>query len=119
MRLTVETALTLGVLSRAQAISGRGGLGNLVEHVNILDAPDTVFWLHGNEFVLTTGFAFRNLTPKDRLDLVISLHGRGCAALGVKKNRYWDNIDEDVVKVCDELDFPLVLLPRQLRLGFS
>lgn len=111
VRLTVETALTLGVLSRAQAISGRGGLGNLVEHVNILDAPDTVFWLHGNEFVLTTGFAFRNLTPKDRLDLVISLHGRGCAALGVKKNRYWDNIDEDVVKVCDELDFPLILLP--------
>lgn len=61
-------------------------------------------------FVLTTGFAFRNLTPKDRLDLVISLHGRSCAALGVKKNRCCDD-DADVVKVCNELDFPLILLP--------
>ncbi len=111
MRLTVKSALTLGVLGRARVLSGASGLGNLVEHVNVLDAPDTVFWLHGNEFVLTTGFAIRNLSPKDRLDLIISLHGRGCAALGVKQNRYWDDIDPDVARVCDELGLPLIQIP--------
>jgi purine catabolism regulator len=75
-----------------------------------VDTPDVEGWVFGGEFLLTSGYLFRDC-PERLGDLVEMSGHAGVAALGVKIGRFIERIPRDVIRTAERLDFPLIGIP--------
>lgn len=105
--ITVDEFLKLDIMDNGNILAGKKGLSNLITKVNVMEVPDIINWVEEGELLLTTAY-----TMKDDLsglkDLIIHLHQKGLAGLGIKTKRYIDKIPEDVLEVANNLGFPLI-----------
>lgn len=107
--LSVSEVLELPALAGATVLAGAGGLARLVSRVNVMEVPDVLPWTNPDQLLLTTGYPLRQ--TGDLGSFVADLHARGLAALGIKLNRYLDELPAEALRRADELDFPLIGLP--------
>lgn len=107
--LSVSEVLELPALAGATVLAGAGGLERLVSRVNVMEVPDVLPWTNPDQLLLTTGYPLRQ--TGDLGSFVADLHARGLAALGIKLNRYLDELPAEALRRADELDFPLIGLP--------
>lgn len=114
--LTVGEVLGASTLSDARLLAGAGGLGRVVQRLNVMEVPDILPWVKPNELLLTTGYPLRN-TPQSLASLVADLDERGLAALAIKVGRYLDEIPAELLAEADRLDFPIIQLPDDV--GFD
>jgi purine catabolism regulator len=88
----------------------RGLSSRLVRTVCVLDTLDIDGWIFGGEFLLTSGYIFKDCS--ERLGDIIEMSDRGgAAALGVKTGRFIDRIPQDAIRAADRLGFPLLGIP--------
>src|SRR5947209_13604709 len=111
--LTVEEILRLPVLQNARIVSGTRGLHNEVRYIDIMEIPDLAGWLRQNEFVLTTGYAFRN-NPWALCKLLDDMHKVGGAAIGVKQRRFFYEISDQATQRSDEYGIPIIDIPPEI-----
>jgi PucR family transcriptional regulator, purine catabolism regulatory protein len=114
--LSVGEVLGVAALSGARVIAGEGGLGRVVQRLNVMEVPDILGWVKPHELLLTTGYPLRN-TPQSLGHLVADLDERGLAAIAIKLGRYLDELPDEMIEQADRLDFPLILLPNDV--GFD
>ncbi|GII80603.1 CdaR family transcriptional regulator [Sphaerisporangium rufum] len=114
--LSVGEVLGVSTLAGARLIGGAGGIGRIVQRLNVMEVPDILAWVKPHELLLTTGYPLRN-TPQSLGRLVADLDERGLAALGIKLGRYLDELPAEMVEQADRLGFPLILLPNDV--GFD
>jgi PucR family transcriptional regulator, purine catabolism regulatory protein len=57
--ITVREALSLDTVNRLTIAGGKGGLDRIIKLVNVIEVPDIKDWLIDGEFLLTTGYSFR------------------------------------------------------------
>jgi purine catabolism regulator len=81
-----------------------------VRAVCVIDTVDIEDWLFGGEFLLTSGYIFKEY-PERLGDLIEMSDRKGAAALGVKMGRYIDRIPREVLGAADRLSFPLIGIP--------
>ncbi|WP_166238689.1 PucR family transcriptional regulator [Paenibacillus turpanensis] len=112
MQLTVEEALSIYPLSQAKLVAGRGGTARVMRSVNVMDAPDIADWTKSGEMLFTTAFLMKD-APDEAHFLLKKLNDRGCAGLGIKLGRFWNEIPGTLVEEAERLDFPLLELPFQ------
>ena len=93
-----------------RVLSGESGIENKVKTVSVMDAPDIYEWMKGGEFLITSGFSFRE-DPLYLLKLISELEKRNVAGLGIKMIRYLDELPEEVRLLSDELNFPIIDIP--------
>ncbi len=91
-------------------IAGGQGLAREAQAVVLFDAPDGYRWLKGNEFVISSGYFFKDNVERFK-DFICFAHKRGVAALGIKVDRYIMEIPAEIIKLCNELGFPLIYIP--------
>ncbi|MEW6522961.1 MAG: PucR family transcriptional regulator ligand-binding domain-containing protein [Bacillota bacterium] len=108
--ITVARALTLGVLQRSQLLAGREGLDRLICSVNVMEVPDIANFVQRGQLLVTTGFPLKD-DPDALLNLVPILDAKGLAALAIKPLRYLPKVGPDVVRMGDQLAFPIIGLP--------
>jgi purine catabolism regulator len=116
MSITVNRLLELDKFSECKVIAGYPGLEKEVTIVNIMDAPDIINWVKKGELILTTGYVIKddiNLQKK----LIKDLKSRGCSGLAIKLKRFIEMIPEEIIKIADELNFPLIELPLKYSLS--
>ena len=65
-------------------------------------------------FFLTTAYALHG-EEAAFMDFLRSLVRNGAAGLGVKLGRFLDRLPDEFYAYADENDFPIVLLPSELR----
>lgn len=75
-----------------------------------MDAPDICNWMHGGEFLITSGYVFKN-EPERFKNLIIKLKEKNIAALGIKVDRFIGEIPENVLNISNELGLPLINIP--------
>lgn len=92
-----------------QCIAGHKGTHNSITGINIMDNPDTVPWLKKNELILSTGYIF--LSTQIYKSIIRDLHNQGCSGLGIKMNRYIDEIPTEMIQQANELGFPIFSIP--------
>lgn len=92
-----------------QCIAGHKGTHNSITGINIMDNPDTVPWLKKDELVLSTGYIF--LSTQIYKSIIRDLHNQGCSGLGIKMNRYIDEIPTEMIEQANELGFPIFSIP--------
>lgn len=97
-------------LENLRLVTGHGRQDNQVHNVNIIDNPDAFEWFTAGDFLLTTGFVFKDDVEAQKR-LIRELAEINCAGLGVKIKRYWDEIPPAMIATANELDFPIIEIP--------
>jgi len=111
--ITVREILEIGVLQRATVICGEGGLDNIVKSVTVMDVPDISKWLKGNEFLLTNAFVIKDDIAAQK-KLILDLKTKNVSALGIKLKRFLDEVPEEMIKLSDEYNIPIISLPSEI-----
>ena len=95
-------------------LAGANGLSREITSINIFDAPDIDKWLRGGEFVIGTGFIFKD-NPEEFTKFVKKLHYSNAAALGIKLGRFHVELPKKTVETAEELNFPIIEIPVEYR----
>lgn len=107
---TVTDFLALSEIEGTRLAAGAGGVDHVITRTNILDNPDTFDWLMPGEFLLSTGYIFKD-DPAVQRQIVRSLAEIDCAGLCIKVKRYLSEIPACMIEEADRLDLPLIELP--------
>ncbi|CAB1248752.1 PucR family transcriptional regulator [Clostridium sp. WLY-B-L2] len=108
--LLVREVLSIPAFESGRVIAGKNGLDNECRNITIIETPDGIEWLEGDEFLLSAGYAFKD--KKDELDnAVYRAYKKGAAALAIKEKRYIDVIPQKMIDQSNEYNIPLIVLP--------
>lgn len=100
-----------GGFSDFQVLAGSGGLLNReVKTICVIDTLDLDGWIFGGEFLLTSGYIFRD-DPELLANVIEMASKAGAAALGVKVGEHIDKIPPGAIHTADRLSFPLIGIP--------
>lgn len=113
---TVDDLLRSENLQELRLAAGSEGLHNRIGNVNVIDNADSYDWLHAGDFLLTTGFIYKD-DPDQLVQMVDLLSKINCAGLGFKIRRYFDEIPKVMLRRADELGFPIVEIPFKYSLA--
>ncbi|TRZ40184.1 PucR family transcriptional regulator [Niallia circulans] len=108
--ITINELLRLPVLKDAKVISGAKGLNRMVRYIDIMEVPDIKGWLREGELLLTTAYAIRHDT-KLLSNLVQHLAQADAAALAIKRERYLQDLPEEMLQISNEFNLPIIELP--------
>lgn len=113
MNLTVKDLMKANGLNQCKMIAGEKGINNKVDYATIMEVPDIVTWLKGNEIILTSLYAV-----KDDLELQASLisrlHLAGASAIAIKPRRFVEEIPDIILEEADKYNFPVIEIPKQI-----
>ena len=118
MKLTIQVRdiLQLGLLEGAQVLAGHKGLSKSIVSVNVMEVPDIVDWVRPGEFLLTTAYTFGQ-DPRTLEKLIPQLKEKKVCGLGIKTQRYLDEVPQGALRVADRLDFPIIRIPQEVPYG--
>ena len=114
--ITIKEALSLGIVNQLHVVGGQEGLERVIKLVNVIEVPDIMDWLMDGEFLLTTGYPFREY-PELLTLLIPRMAERGSAGLAIKPKRYISEIPDELIKSADKYGIPLLEVP--FNLSFS
>lgn len=110
LELTVAAALALDELDGITVLAGHAGLERIVTGVNIIEVPDVWQWLNGGEFLLTSGYPWRD-DPEQLVPLLEQLAVTGISAVGFKLGSYMQALPPQLSAAADALRIPLLVMP--------
>lgn len=97
-----------------QVIAGKKGLSNPVSWVHVLEIRDAVKEsVNGKELILTTGIGFE--TKETALHFMKELIGQGVAGLCIETALYYPEVDQELIELAEEHDFPLIIITEISR----
>ncbi len=101
--------LLLNSMTGSVLLAGKTNLWKQVKRVNIAEVPDIINWVKPNEFLITTGYPFKD-NEEELVNILPKLMEKGVVALGIKPKRFINSISQKVINKAKELDFPLIEL---------
>ncbi|GBF76649.1 PucR family transcriptional regulator [Paenibacillus sp. 598K] len=111
--LTVQELFRIAHFKEAELLGGESGLEQRISRINVMEVPDVIDWVRPGEFLITTGYPFRNnaaiLAP-----LIAQLAERGVVALGIKTARFIGEVPADAIEAADRHGLPLIELPPDM-----
>ena len=116
MSITVRECLKLPSLRNAEVLAGHAGLDQYVSTVSVLEYAKTFAMANplflGNEIILTAFISIKDDVDA-QCEAIRRLHAVGEAAIVLYYVGYYmENVDQKLVQVANELDFPLIVMPR-------
>ncbi|WP_455541933.1 PucR family transcriptional regulator [Intestinibacter sp.] len=117
MKITVNDCLKLPILSQATVVAGRGGLNRIVSGISVLETSNIIideqsYKTLGEELVVT-GFitCFDDINGLKRcIESFAKTSDAGLIIfyLGI----YLKEIPREVIELADNLDFPIIVMPK-------
>lgn len=109
--VNVKELLSLKEFKDYEVICGEQGLKNEVSAVTVMDALDIGNWVKGGEVLLTSGYIlYCNIDHIEKI--VMDIYEAKAAALFIKIGRFLDEVPEEAVRVCNEIGFPIIKMPK-------
>mgnify|MGYP004732656935 CR=1 FL=1 len=90
-------------------VAGKGGMGNVVRWVHMVEDREVPKFLHGGELIFTTGIG--QIDNSELLNFVKGLKEHNAVGLVVNIGPYIKEIPKNVVEYCENNMFPLFTLP--------
>ena len=114
--ITIKKLIEDSPLKGLRLLTGNGSENNNISNVNIIDNPDSYDWFTAGDFLLTTGFIFKdNVEAQKRL--IKELSDLNCAGLGVKIKRYWNEVPKVMIEEAKKRNLPIVEIPFNYSLA--
>jgi purine catabolism regulator len=107
---TVRQLFDIAPFAEARLLGGSEGLDRPISRVNVMEVPDVVDWVRPGEFLMTTGYTFKD-RPETLVTLIAELAGKGIAALGLKTKRFVEHVSAAAIEAADRNGMPLIELP--------
>lgn len=112
MAVTVKEIYEIAKAKGCTLATGHENLGRIVRYVDCMEIPNMEAWMRPNVIYITTGYVYSE--NKERLlSLIHSLHEAKAAALAIK-SRFIGPYIEDVLKLSEEYQFPIIIMPEEL-----
>lgn len=112
MQIILNEALKLHPLNKSRIIAGGNGLNRPIDQFGVLEAPDSFHFVKSNEFLMTTGYLFKD-NSELQYKIIKELYSRGVCALGIKMNRYIKEFSQEAIYFCNTHNFPLIYIPNE------
>lgn len=112
--MIVADLLKKTVFPDFKLLAGTGGLTRKVNSVSVIDSPDVDRWMRGGEFLVGTGYIFRD-NPESMIPFFRLVASRGIAAFGLKIDRYHSKPPQGLIEEAEKLDIPLIEIPLKYR----
>lgn len=90
--------------------AGHEGLDENISTITVMDAPDIYNWMNGGEFLITSGYPFKDC-PERFADLILKLKERNVGALGIKVCRFIKELPEIVIETSNRVNLPIIDIP--------
>lgn len=114
MGLTVEEVLREDLLMDAEVVTGESITGKKeVQWISVIELPVENF-VRKNEIVLTTAIGCKN-DPELFIEFVKDVIESKAAALMIALGRFIYDIPKEVVKMAEQHDFVIIVLPWEIR----
>ena len=110
MPYTVADALALGVFKEAKVVAGESKLSNVITNAEVMETPLMSKRMHGGEFVLCSGYAFRS-APALQVKVIEQFAKKGISVFGIQVGRYFDEIPQCMIEAAERVQLPLLELP--------
>lgn len=114
--MTVEELLKIEKFKKFKVINENADLTREIITVESTETPDVVNYLTPNSLLITTAMSYQN-NQEGLINLIYNLNKLPCSGLAIKLGRFIDKLDERVIKVSNELGFPLLQIPLEFTLG--
>ncbi|MCE5290858.1 MAG: PucR family transcriptional regulator ligand-binding domain-containing protein, partial [Nocardiaceae bacterium] len=112
--MNVPLAWILGQADlRLRLVGGRNGVTRETRLALVTELTNPNEWLSGGELILTTGIQLPE-TAEGRRAYLRRLNDSNVAGVGFGAGMTYDEIPVDLIAVADEIDLPLIEVPRQI-----
>jgi purine catabolism regulator len=111
VNIHVRELLETSLFKSSQVLAGENGLERIVTSATVIDTPDAVRWLKGNELILTTAYSIKGDAAAQE-KLIEDLVDCGSAALAVKL-RHLGSLPDNLKKRADELSLPIISIEEK------
>ena len=99
---------------RLELIAGNAGICNIVSWLHFMEDETTLDFIRGNELVVTTGLGAKN--ERWLNDFIKGLIIRNASGLMVNLGPYISVINQDIINLCNDNNFPLLTIPWDIHL---
>ncbi|WP_191559502.1 PucR family transcriptional regulator [Metabacillus idriensis] len=113
MTFHVKELMNLTALKKSEIISGGTGLNREVKYVTVLEIPEYIKWLKGNELILTSLFSIKDDIEAQKL-LIKNLYEVGTAALAIKLHPLIKAIPKMILDEAEKYNFPIIKLSHEV-----
>ncbi|MGI6666861.1 MAG: PucR family transcriptional regulator [Bacillota bacterium] len=114
MKLTVGDALKLPPLSLGNLVAGKGGINKEIHSITVIEVPDRSEFLQPHLLAISSMCVIAD-DVKEQLALIRLLNkyeGSGLVVFNV--GLVLPSINAQLIELCNELDFPLIDMPRNI-----
>ena len=113
MGITVTKILKIPLLEQSQIMAGKSGLHRIVDGIAVMESSDSINYIYRNNILLTNSQLFSSNTEFFKTTLRL-LDEKGAAGMFIKLNRYLKEIPQEVKVLADDLNFPILSVPKDL-----
>lgn len=110
MGIAVQELLAMEYFKDFYVVAGRKGLYKEVQGITLLEAPDATRWSKGKELILSSGYVIAKEPDCIRKSFKEGSL-RGAAAMMIKRERYLDQIPEEIIALFEQYEIPLISMP--------
>lgn len=113
MGITVTKILKIPLLEQSQVMAGAGGLHRMVDGIAVMESSDSANYIYRNNILLTNSQLFSSNTEFFKTTLLL-LNEKGASGMFIKLNRYLKEIPREIKELADNLNFPILSVPKDL-----
>ena len=117
MGFTVQDMLDMKLFQKANLLWGKGGIGQEIRGVTIIESPDIVRFISGGEVLLTGLNAFQNCSPEEFRSYIAELAKKKVSALVIKQGRTVDFLEEKMAVIqeyAQKTEIPVIEIPFEM-----
>ncbi|MDR7855289.1 PucR family transcriptional regulator [Tissierella sp.] len=114
--MIVQEILKIEKFKNFKVINEKADLTRRIVTVESTETPDVATYLTPNSLLITTAMSYKD-NQEGLVNLISSLNDVSCSGLAIKLGRFIDKLDEEVIRISDELGFPLLQIPLEFTLG--
>lgn len=114
--MTLRELLKQDELRVVEVVAGADGLERTISSTVMFDNPEMVNWMRAGEIMLTAGYFLLD-DPAKQEKVLRDLADNGSGGLIIKMKRYFYEIPANMLRLADELHFPLMRIPYHTSLS--
>lgn len=95
-------------------LAGEPGLDQLFSWVHMIESVDAMGYLHGNEIIITTGIGMDS--DEWLVKYIKQVVNSNATALIINTGKFIDEIPVNLIKYCNDHNFPLLTVPWKIPL---
>ncbi|KHF38195.1 PucR family transcriptional regulator ligand-binding domain-containing protein, partial [Halalkalibacter okhensis] len=111
--MKLNQLMEIGGLKKCKIVAGLGGVQNNVDVVTVMEVPDIIKWLSGNELILTSLYSIKD-DSMAQANLIKLLYNVGASAIAIKTNRYVPEIPKSMRRESEKYRLPIIEIPEQI-----